>query len=57
MLELMESKLGESNSGELHRETPEQRANRIHRGGACALGLAGVLAPAPPQLWTLNFGL
>jgi hypothetical protein len=29
MLELMEGKLGESHSGELHRETPEQRANRI----------------------------
>ena len=29
MLELMEGKLGESHSGELHRETAEQRANRI----------------------------
>ena len=29
MLELMEGKLGESQSGELHRETAEQRANRI----------------------------
>jgi hypothetical protein len=29
MLELMEGKLGESLSGELHRETAEQRANRI----------------------------
>ena len=29
MLELMESKLGESHSGELHRETAEQKANRI----------------------------
>jgi hypothetical protein len=27
MLELMEGKLGESHSGELHRETAEQRAN------------------------------
>jgi hypothetical protein len=29
MLELMEGKLGESHSGELHRETAEPRANRI----------------------------
>ena len=29
MLELMEGKLGESHSGELHRETTEQRRNRI----------------------------
>ena len=29
MLELMEGKLGASHSGELHRETAEQRANRI----------------------------
>jgi hypothetical protein len=29
VLELMEGKLGESHSGELHRETAEQRANRI----------------------------
>jgi hypothetical protein len=29
MLELMEGKLGESHSGELHRETAEQKANRI----------------------------
>jgi len=29
MLELMAGKLGESHSGELHRETAEQRANRI----------------------------
>ena len=29
MLELMEGELGESHSGELHRETAEQRANRI----------------------------
>ena len=29
MLELREGKLGESHSGELHRETAEQRANRI----------------------------
>jgi hypothetical protein len=29
MLELMEGKLGESHSGELHRETAEQRTNRI----------------------------
>ena len=29
MLELMEGKLGESHSGELHREPAEQRANRI----------------------------
>ncbi|MGO8926450.1 MAG: hypothetical protein ACLQU3_06110 [Limisphaerales bacterium] len=29
LLELMEGKLGESHSGELHRETAEQRANRI----------------------------
>ena len=29
MLELMEGKLGESHSGEVHRETAEQRANRI----------------------------
>ena len=29
MLELMEGKLGGSHSGELHRETAEQRANRI----------------------------
>jgi hypothetical protein len=29
MLELMEGKLGESHSRELHRETAEQRANRI----------------------------
>ena len=29
MLELMEGKLGESHSGELHQATAEQRANRI----------------------------
>jgi hypothetical protein len=29
MLELMEGKLGENHSGELHRETAEQKANRI----------------------------
>jgi hypothetical protein len=29
LLELMGGKLGESQSGELHRETAEQRANRI----------------------------
>jgi hypothetical protein len=29
MLELREGKLGENHSGELHRETAEQRANRI----------------------------
>ena len=29
MLELMDGKLGENHSGELHRETAEQRANRI----------------------------
>src|ERR1035441_5578209 len=29
MLELMEGKFGESHSGELHRETAEQRADRI----------------------------
>jgi hypothetical protein len=29
MLERMDGKLGESHSGELHRETAEQRANRI----------------------------
>jgi len=29
MLELREGKLGESHSGEFHRETAEQRANRI----------------------------
>ena len=29
MLELMEGKLGEHHSGQLHRETAEQRANRV----------------------------
>jgi len=29
MLELMDGKLGEHHSGELHRETAEQKANRI----------------------------
>ena len=29
MLELMDGKLGENHSGELHRETAEQKANRI----------------------------
>ena len=29
MIELMDGKLGESHSGELHRETAEQKANRI----------------------------
>jgi len=29
MLELMVGKLGENHSGQLHRETAEQRANRI----------------------------
>ncbi len=29
MIELMEGKLGESHSGELHRETAEQKANRV----------------------------
>jgi hypothetical protein len=42
MLELMEGKVGESQSGELHRETAEQRANRIIAEGAGAPGLAGV---------------
>jgi hypothetical protein len=32
LLELMEGKLGESHSRELHRETAEQRANRIIAG-------------------------
>ena len=38
MLERMDGKLGESHSGELHRETAEQRANRILAEELCRRG-------------------
>jgi hypothetical protein len=42
MLELMEGKLGESHSGELHRETAEPRANRIIAAELARRGRAAV---------------
>ncbi|MCX6926688.1 MAG: hypothetical protein NT154_26305 [Verrucomicrobia bacterium] len=56
MLELMEGKLGESHSGELHRETAEQRANRIIAQEFARRGWQESWL-RPPQLWTLDFGL
>ena len=55
MLELMEGKLGESHSGELHRETAEQRANRIIAEELARRGWPEFWL-RPPQLWTLDFG-
>jgi len=45
MLELMEGKLGENHSGELHRETAEQKANRIICEELSRLGWQSIGAP------------
>ena len=45
MLELMEGKLGENHSGELHRETAEQKANRIIGEELSRLGWQSIGAP------------
>jgi hypothetical protein len=59
MLELMESKLGESHSGELHRETAEQRANRIIAEELARRGWPESWLRSHPNFgpWTLDFGL
>ena len=45
MLELMEGKLGENHSRELHRETAEQKANRIIGEELSRLGWQSIGAP------------
>ena len=58
MLELMEGKLGESHSGELHRETAEQRANRIIAEELARRGWQESWLRSHPNSgpWTLDFG-
>jgi hypothetical protein len=59
MLELMESMLGESLSVELHRETAEQRANRIIAEELARRGWPESWLRSHPNFgpWTLDFGL
>jgi hypothetical protein len=49
MLELMEGKLGESHSGELHRKTAEQRANRFIAPGRAGVRVGHSPAQRPRQ--------
>jgi hypothetical protein len=56
MLERMEGKLGESHSGELHRETAEQRANRIIAEELARRGWPEYWL-RPPNFDTPDFGL
>ena len=56
MLELMEGKLGESHSGELHRETAEHRTNRTIAEELARRGWQESWL-RPRQPWTLDFRL
>ena len=55
MLELMEGKLGESHSGELHRETAEHRTNRTIAEELARRGWQESWL-RPRQPWTLDLG-